>query len=417
MDGGAGACMGSRGLSAAGVALAGCLTAGSAMAQEAAPVSIRAVTLDSRHYLNLWDGNRGTHPTVPNKGSGSQLYSTTSVRVDGRIGEAFKFDFTAKGGAVRSEQTTRGTSGLYSGLVDAQTRSKLTFIGAGALQPFLALQTNIPVGTSALGRGQRFARMDADLVEVSSFGQGWNWNPSAGLTAAVTDAFYLSGSVGKVWRGAYRRDRGTEANTGPAGPQVFNRFDPSDPTSITGTALWEPGILSLTGAATYAWEDEALQDGTPLYRKGERITLHGSADAKWSEAWTTSASATWSRATKNKYRSVPGPVPLELEDFNSNGDIVILGLDQVWRGGAWTVTGSLGFTRRFENDHDYGLALFTPAKDKVSAGLAASYAWSPSTTLHAGITGFATDEASPEPAAPAVDQRGLQVLVGMTWKP
>ena len=54
---------------------------------------------------------------------------------------------------------------------------------------------------------ETFARMDPDLVDLSTFGEGWNFGPTIGFNVPITQTLILSAGVGHTWRGLYDRSQ------------------------------------------------------------------------------------------------------------------------------------------------------------------------------------------------------------------
>ena len=76
-----------------------------------------------------------------------------------------------------------------------------TMMGQGTI--LISLGLNLPTGKSALFGAAAYARMDPDLVELSSFGEGTNIGPTIGFNIPLTSAVLLTFSVGHTWRGSF----------------------------------------------------------------------------------------------------------------------------------------------------------------------------------------------------------------------
>ena len=74
------------------------------------------------------------------------------------------------------------------------------------MRPQFGVAVNLPTGTSYLPNNQRFARMDPDLVEVGSYGAGYNVNPTAGFVMGLNKDTAMSFSAGYAWQGAFMRE-------------------------------------------------------------------------------------------------------------------------------------------------------------------------------------------------------------------
>ena len=65
---------------------------------------------------------------------------------------------------------------------------------------------NAPTGKSALYNNARFARMDGDLVDQGSYGEGWNFGPTAGVNIPLSQSLILTLSGGYTQRNPYAKE-------------------------------------------------------------------------------------------------------------------------------------------------------------------------------------------------------------------
>jgi len=170
------------------------------MKAPAAPAAVVAnawsATFASEVRYYSWVGARGS-PTTVNaaSGRGSQLYVPFALQLTGTPAEAVRVQFLARGGWVRSSQTTAGLSGTVETMTDTVLSGTVTYLGTG-VQPFVSINVNAPTGKAALFGSAANARMDPDLVEIGSFGEGWNVGPTVGVNVPITPSLMVTGSVG-----------------------------------------------------------------------------------------------------------------------------------------------------------------------------------------------------------------------------
>ena len=167
-----------------------------------------------------WRSDRGFPPrdAPPDaRGSGSQWYIPFALQVIGRPNDDFKFELLGRGGWVNSRQSTPGFSGEVSTFTDTQVSTTVTYYGFNGIQPFVALNLNIPTGKSSLPGTAANARMDPDLVGIASFGEGWNIGPTIGFNLPITRNLMFTTSAGYTLRGKF--DREADNPPGAAGPK------------------------------------------------------------------------------------------------------------------------------------------------------------------------------------------------------
>ena len=111
-------------------------------------------------------------------------------------------------------KTRLGRLARYEGPVDTQASFNLTLLTSKSIRPLLGLSLNLPTGNSYLPGNQRFTRMDPDLVDVGSYGAGFNVNPTAGFIIGLNETTAVSLSAGYTWQGDFTK----KASTSPGSP-------------------------------------------------------------------------------------------------------------------------------------------------------------------------------------------------------
>jgi hypothetical protein len=258
---------------------------------------------------------------------------------------------------------------------DTQISGTATYNGINGIQPFASLAVNVPTGKSALYGNTRFARMDPDLVDIGSYGEGWNIGPTVGVNIAITPNLLATISGGYTHRGPFDKE-GPDAVTGlvTATDHVKN----GDDATVTFALGYSQGALSLQGSISEAWNGESKVNELGMnnfqrYRAGQRTTVIGSATYAWNEQWTSSLNGFWTHSNRNAQLDATGLV-LVPEQFNQNSDLFKIANDLTYR---WSDALSLGptasYLRRLHNSYDPQTGSFIPAKTRWSAGATANY--------------------------------------------
>jgi hypothetical protein len=159
-----------------------------------------------RRYFS-WSGTRG-YPTSlsSDPGKGMQVYTPFAAQLIGRPSDDLKLAFLARWGYVSSRQSTAGLSGSVSTFTDTMLSGTATYFGWAGVQPFVSLNINAATGKSVLLGNSAYARMDPDLVDIATFGEGWNIGPTVGVNMPLTTALVASFNVGYTFRGRYDRE-------------------------------------------------------------------------------------------------------------------------------------------------------------------------------------------------------------------
>jgi hypothetical protein len=340
----------------------------------ATPTALSAwsATLNTEVRYQSWTSDRGFplfRVPLGGGGRGSQLYVPTAINVSGRPFGDLQWDFTTRAGYVKARQSTTGTEGSVSTATDTQVSGTATYTGINGLQPYLSLMLNLPTGRSALYGTTRFARMDPDLVDVPTYGEGFNAGPSAGVNVPITTSLLASFSVGYTYRGPFDREGLIDATTLI---QPTDRVNPGDVVTGTATLGYVGNNVMLQGSFSYAAETQTTVTGIPQYRAGGRYVVTGSANYTWSPSWASSVNAFWNHGNRNEVLNA-GLGVLVTEAFNSNTDVVRVNVEHTYSSGALSIGPVGSYLRRFRNSWDPLRFAFVPAKTRWSLGGSGQY--------------------------------------------
>jgi hypothetical protein len=354
----------------------------------AADVPVKAVVQSIDQLWNIsynsevryfsWQNTRG-FPTnaapLNGTGHGTQLYTPMSLSLTGNPNTNWKLEFVLLGGFVSSSQSTSGERGSVDTPVDSQLSGTATYNGFTGFQPFVAMLINAPTGKSALYGNSRFARMDGDLVDQGTYGEGWNFGPTAGVNIPLSQALILTLSGGYTQRNSFNKEA-LNPITGLTTDTISIKN--GDEATVTAALGYSRGPLSLQGSGSYS-RDGISQSGQfgmlgyDKYRVGPRATISGSASYAFDQRWSIYSNGFWSHTEKNEVLN-PGGLALVQEEFNSNSNLyqVRAGLNYRFANG-FTVGPTAGYLYRDHDGYDAATFSFVPAKTRWAAGGIANY--------------------------------------------
>jgi opacity protein-like surface antigen len=402
-----------------------------------APASAWNTTLNSEVRYFSWQGNRGTPTSIaPTSGGGrgAELYVPYAIQIVGRPSEDWKVELLGRGGWVWARQTTGGLSGEVATATDTVASGTVTYLGINGIQPFGSINLNLPTGQSALFGDAANARMDPDLVDIASFGEGLNVGPTIGFNLPITPSLILTTSVGYTWRGSYLREGTLSPIPGSPPPtiQTPTQIEPGDALTVTQSAGFQVGPLSgkITGSITES--RPTVENGVPLYQAGRRYLVTGTWSYNWPDIGVTTITAAAAHSDRNKVVFAAMPTTLATELSNTNSNVYRAGIQHLYPFTERFWAGPLGsFLFRDHNGYDPTTLQFVPAKERWSAGVVARFAASEHLTFNARVEHVWTHEnENPAPkvdafnnnvpvvidTVPVVSSRGWQFVVGALGK-
>lgn len=351
-------------------------------------------TFASEIRYDSWRSNRpfpanavkfGPTELLPSSGSGSELYIPYATQLTGQNND-WKIELLGRGGWVEARQTTTGLTGYVQTATDTVASATFTYLGMQGLQPFAAVEMNLPTGLASLPANSVAAQMDPDLVDISTFGEGFNIGPTLGFNLPITNSLLLTLSAGYTHRGTFERQSPlTPPTPPPATVGVVSKIDPGDVLTGTVSVGYQVGQLTtkLTGTISQQTSTTDVND-IPFLRAGRTYLAAGT----WTYAWpgenigvtTLSASASHSNRNEVMFQCLAScPTTLVTEPFNSNSNLYRVGLEHLFPVGQFAYGPTGSFLFRDTNGYVPTTLQFVPAKQRWSAGAQAKYA--PSNTL------------------------------------
>jgi hypothetical protein len=345
---------------------------------------------EARYYS--WKGDRGSPPnfnTAP--GSGSQIYVPMALQVTGKPSDVVKAQFLVRSGWVRSDQTTSGLSGTVTTITDTVMSGTLTYLAINGVQPFVSLNVNAPTGKSVLSGTEANARMDPDLVEIGSFGEGWNIGPTAGLNISLTESVMLTASVGYTWRGAFDRER-SSAEVNPA-IQTPTSLDPGDVLTGTLTLGYQDREWTWSVTGTVSEETKTTENGVDLYKAGRRYLASATVARNWPGQWgQTTVNASYAHSNRNEVLFL-GASAIVAETVNTNSDLYRVAVQHLFLVDDTLALGpTASYLHRNNNAYGAGTLQFVPEKERWAVGGLARKALTQNVTFNVRGEYIWTDE-------------------------
>jgi hypothetical protein len=320
-----------------------------------------------------WDRSRGYPPPVltplapAGPSRGTMVYAPAALAINGLPTNDVRLEFLARTGYVWSRNVLPDTTGEASQQTDSLLGTKMTWLGWNGIQPFFALNVNLPTGKTNLQGNKSLTQPDPDAGPIATFGEGWNVGPTAGVNFLLSPEVIVSFGFGYTYRGPFVRGGFDVINQLVEGTR---RLDPGDVFTGNVTVSYRGERLSLTGSVSYSKETETTIDRNAYYIAGDRILIAGGAGYAWNDNWSSRVIATYSHMQKNKQGVAPALQPPEyvLEAFNSNSDMIKVNIDTTYRQGPFAVGPLATVIYRNHNAYNPATFMFLPAKTSWSIG-------------------------------------------------
>src|SRR5689334_4482117 len=356
-------------------------------------------------------------------GRGWEVYIPFAMQLAGKPVNDLSIDLVVRGGWVKAVQTTVGLAGEVAASTDTGVSFSTAYLGWQGLQPFIALSANLPTGKSALFGTSANARMDPDLVEISTFGEGYNVGPTFGFNLPIAGSLLFTASVGYTYRGPFNREGAfSDLPPGVDPDLVANlrdtvatiKIDPGENTTVTGALNYGTGpfAVALTGSAS--WESATIIRDQPVFQPGLRYLLSLQSSYKWPEKWgVTELTAAAAHSNRNKLVfEVHDPT---VERFNSNSNVYRIGMQHFFPVDQFQIGPTVSFLYRDHNGYNPATLQFVPQKTRWAAGLLAQYPANATVTLNARVEHvWARENESPAADGVRLDILANSLIPGST---
>jgi outer membrane lipase/esterase len=386
------------------------------------------VTSSGEVRVISWRNNLTTFGQPAGSGAkGSEVYIPYGLQLNGKIFDNLDAEIVGRGGWVNANNHTLGLSGEIGTPTDTALSATFTYTGANGIQPFVAIQTNLPTGTSVLPGNAPNARMDPDLVDITSFGEGFNLGGTVGVNFLLSSAWTLTTSAGYTTRGAFDRDGPLTPVFEPVTTTLIptSRIKSGDDFSLVQAVTYTQGSFTDRLSGTMSIDSSTIQDGVQVLRPGNRYFLSNDTTYAWSDvigATTLSASVAHSNRN-NVYDVTSSALVKEITDTNSN--VYRVSMQHMFPIGSFALGPTVSYLYRDHNGYDPETLQFVPAKQRYSAGVLARYTPTPTMTFNARVEAIwthedvnpATDDQKFSPfAGDFVPQLALPVVSSMAWQ-
>jgi hypothetical protein len=219
--------------------------------------------------------------------------------------------------------------------------------------------------------------MDPDLVDISTFGEGFNIGPTLGVNIPLTEAWLLTMSAGYTHRGAYDMEGPLTPPGGGAAPQATN-IKPGDALTVTAVLGYQAGPLSGRVTGTITENGTTRENDTAFVKPGQRLLIAGTASYDWpgdhSGTTTVNASAAHSNRNEVLFQCLMGcPTGLVGEPFNTNSNVYQAGVQHLFNFNKFAVGPAASFLFRDNNGYEPTTLQFVPAKQRWAAGVLTQY--------------------------------------------
>lgn len=397
-----------------------------------APWAPWTVTSSTEVRLYSWRNDLTVSGAPAGSGSkGSEIYIPYGLQVNGKLTDELELEVAGRGGWVKAKQSTIGLFGEISTLTDTTVSGTVTYTGMVGIHPFVAIQTNLPTGSAALFGNAANARMDPDLVEISTFGEGFNLGSTLGANFLLSQSLILTTSAGYTNRGRFTQESALAQISLDRPADIA--IKPGDDFTVTQTISWMPGAFSTRLTGTLSIDSATAQNGVQILRPGNRYFLQSDSSYTWSELWgATSLSLSAGHSNRNEVFDVASSALVkELTDTNSN--VYRVGLQHSFPIGQFGIGPTASFLYRDHNGYNATTLQFVPQKQRWSAGVLARYSPSENLTFNMNVEAIRIRENEnpaldgfkfsafagglvPSLGAPAISGKAWQTSVGLNYK-
>lgn len=195
-----------------------------------------------------------------------------------------------------------GEDASLSALLDTKLTTSYSSVGRLPVDVLLGLDFNLPTGKTRLSPREASLVMDPDLVPITSFGEGFNVNPTLAL-ARSWGAVAAGVGAGYAWRGSY--DLGSAAGG--------DDYDPGDVVTLSAEVRWAfapTWEARLAGGHARYGRDEL--DGKEVLGEGDFWSLLAGCSRDWGR-WSASAQVQGIFRQKSEVLSEGGTLGTEPE--------------------------------------------------------------------------------------------------------
>jgi len=322
------------------------------------------------------------------------------VRVNWNKGD---FDLSLVTAYVSTDYNQKGgNSYSLTGFIDTQAKFGYHIIDRLPFDLLLGLDINIPTGQTELTNDEVPLTLYDDLYTITSFGEGWNFNPTL-VIVKNWQRFSAGIGIGYALRGEYDFS------------DTLQKYDPGNKLTLSAEANYDltPEWLGrlFVMHSTYGKDQIA---GNDYFQEGD-FTLLGLSLQYQQEVWDTAF--TVKAVTRGKARLQQWTGNLYTENEKSIGDEFLV--DVLYRRRFEKMTLRTLLQLKFSNENDYPetSVIYAGAKRKASLSIGLSRPLSATVNGEINLKGFYLDKESVS-GFPVEDRTytGASIMVGISAK-
>jgi len=254
-----------------------------------------------------------------------------------------------------------GSAESLSAFSDTKLNLHYEVIDRFAFDMLCSLGFNLPTGHTDLSADEMTLVIPSDLITISSFGEGFNINPSISL-ARQWEKTIVGIGIGYTWRGGYDYS------------YAIKDYEPGNILTLTGeighelNETWHGRVFG----QHISYAKDKL-DGENFYQEGRTMVIGCGIDYAQA-SWDAGLSLMNIIRAKSRFRE---GATLPSEERNSHGNEIVAGLMyRYFMDELTTLRSSLDYTRIGENDYDSLSPYYIGKMNKVSLGCGISRVFS-----------------------------------------
>ncbi|UCH80755.1 MAG: hypothetical protein JSW20_13610 [Nitrospiraceae bacterium] len=304
------------------------------------------------------------------------------------------------GFARTSIELSDGTDESLSSLLDTKLNFSYDVPGQIPLDILIGLDLNIPTGKTNLSQEELILIMDPDLISITTFGEGFNINPTINVVKKWTD--WVAGmGIGYLYRGEYDFSENIKSyNPG-------NVINASAEARYYSQSDWDARVF---GYFAHYFKDK--QDGTEIAQEGKRFLIGFGLNYDQVE-WVAGATVRAVFRDKiSKLRETAGG-PSDITQGNEwVGDLYYIRELNSFT----TLKTTFQGTYIGENDEASGSDQFVGSRKKFTLGIGATRKFENRITAEANIKGFIMNDAETEfpESRDSTSYKGLVAMISVS---
>ena len=277
---------------------------------------------------------------------------------------------------TQSDMFGKGSNSLGC-VIDTKLNLSYSIIDQFFADCLLGFDVNLPTGRTELDAKELELAMDPDLVAITQFGEGLNFNPTFTL-AKVWNNWAAGVGVGYLWRGEYDYS------------EMIHNYDPGEILSLTGeivyslSSRWQCRLFG-----EFAFYDNDEVDNEKYYEEGNFV-LTGFGVNYSQDDWDIALTVQGIFRGKSAFQEEGEGI--KTEDRSSYGDE--WNADFVWRynfSKETVLRTQVYYLIVAENDYGTDSSFYIGEKEKISVAVALLSQLTPNLRGEFSLSGYTMD--------------------------